>query len=151
VAAGLGSPTAVKPRDHALLGAAAAALLLPRLGRRSVAFMAGSVLIDVDHAAEYAWWTGGRVSFPRGFGRFQDRLWEQVRRPEYLVLNPLHTLECFATVALLGRSRPWLRALLLGMVFHRSARPAARLVARRGGQAGGLAPRVRAADAPDAL
>ncbi|HEV8633550.1 MAG TPA: hypothetical protein VG370_04815 [Chloroflexota bacterium] len=92
---------------------------MPKLGRRSAAFIAGSVLIDIDHAAEYAWWTGGRVSFPRGFGRFQDRLWEQVRRPEYLVLNPLHTLECFATVAFLGRSRPWLRALLLGMLFHR--------------------------------
>jgi hypothetical protein len=42
----------VKPRDHALLGAAAAALLVPKLGRRSAAFIAGSVLIDIDHAAE---------------------------------------------------------------------------------------------------
>jgi hypothetical protein len=77
------------------------------------------VLLDVDHAAEYAWWTHGRGSFPNGFGRFQARLWNQVHRPEYLVLNPLHTLECFAAVAVLGRSRPWVRALLLGMPFHR--------------------------------
>ena len=110
----------MKPRDHALLGLAAAVALAPRIGRNSAAFLAGSRLIDVDHLGEYLWWSRRFPPDLRGFLAYQDALWREVRRPEYLALDPLHTAECLALVGLASRRSRAVRALFLGMLYHRA-------------------------------
>ncbi|MBI3635391.1 MAG: hypothetical protein HY216_04100 [Candidatus Rokubacteria bacterium] len=110
----------MKPLTHVVLGGAAAGALAPAIGLESAcAFWGASVLIDVDHHWDYVYWNGFRDwSVTRAFA-FHLALFPLRRRPDFLALSVLHTVEAFLLVALgWWAGLPFAGAVFLGMLFH---------------------------------
>jgi hypothetical protein len=111
----------VKPSEHIVLGGGAALALAPTLGiGGSLAFWAASVLIDVDHHWDYVYRNGFRDFSPAGMFAYNERMFSQIHRPDFLAMNLFHTAEWFllVTCVMLWQGSAILLAVLLGMVFH---------------------------------
>lgn len=82
------------------------------------AFLAGSVLIDVDHYVDHVYRTGGlslRAAYDYGI-ELDNRLLRGERLPP--VFHFLHTIEFLLAVAVLSFFVPAARWLFLGMAVH---------------------------------
>lgn len=111
----------MKLSEHIVLGGGAAIALAPTLGARgSLVFWASSVLIDVDHHWDYVYRNGFTDWSPAGMFAYHERMFAQIRRPDFLAMNLFHTAEWFLLVAcaMLWQGSAILFAVLLGMVFH---------------------------------
>jgi hypothetical protein len=90
-------------------------------------FAAGSILLDADHYAAYAWRTGDlsvhrAYSFHRGrVKRDEARFALNLHVPRLLPgrNRPAHAVVVIAGIALVAALVPSLRPVLLGALFHR--------------------------------
>jgi hypothetical protein len=110
----------MRARDHAVLGAAAAAAAIPVFGPYSAVFWASSVAIDADHYLDYLCrnhFTDFSVS--RMF-EFHRRLYAISRQANFLGLNVGHTVEFMVLVFTAAQLTDWLwlEAAAWGMLFH---------------------------------
>lgn len=108
------------PEKHFIYGTAAAALLAPVMGEKSVAFWAASCLIDIDHYLDYVYHNGGADWGIRNMFAYHaalERLWG---RPDFLNLEVFHTAEFIVPLFFLSHwlGSAWLMAAWWGMVFH---------------------------------
>ncbi|MFH0983983.1 MAG: hypothetical protein V1882_00450 [Candidatus Omnitrophota bacterium] len=88
-------------RDHVLLGALASLVMLPFYGWSGCAlFFLANILIDLDHYAFFLWKTRLRYWDPATMFRFFEEVHSRCYRPEFLVVEPIHTVEIFALLAL---------------------------------------------------
>lgn len=110
----------MRPRSHVIYGSAGAAALYPVLGTGSLWFWGASVLIDIDHYADFVY-----------HNRFTDFSFKKMLdyhavlhgwwgRPEFLNFELLHTIEFIAPLAALTwwAGSPVLLAVTLGFIFH---------------------------------
>jgi hypothetical protein len=102
----------VRVSDHVIISTGAAALLFPRLRRKTLVPWAASILIDVDH---YLWFCAReRSANPLRALRY----FNQAQPPQHSATRLLHhPAVLLALLALSGRWRG-LRLVLLGMAFH---------------------------------
>lgn len=107
-------------KDHLILGGFASVVLYPALGKDSVLFFAGSVLIDIDHYLEYLFHNGFRDLSLANMFRYHEALRNLWSRPDFLNFEAFHTVEfviaVLAASLLLGSTA--LFALFMGLVFH---------------------------------
>lgn len=107
-------------RDHVLGGGAAALALAPALGVDSLWFLAGAVVIDADHYLDYLLHNGFSDYGLRRFFDYNHHLFIRTRRPDFLALSLLHTVEFLLAGYVLAQWAHWpaLRVLLAGMSFR---------------------------------
>lgn len=107
-------------RDHVLLGAAASLSMLPYYGWSGcLLFWIATVLIDLDHYARFLWKTGFRFWSPQNMFRFFQEVHDRRFRPEFIVVEYLHTVEAFAIFAWLALTwKGFLIPIFAGFVFH---------------------------------
>ena len=110
----------MSPKDHVILGGAAAATLAPFIGPVSLLFWVASFLIDLDHYMDYVYHNGLRdYSFKRMF-EYHNTLELYWHQPEFLNLEVFHTIE-FMTLLYLVTAYTGSIVLLSvwwGMLFH---------------------------------
>jgi len=107
-------------RDHVLIGAVAAALLVPVFGIwGSLIFWLATILIDLDHYLNFVVRCGFKhFSLPLMF-RFHHALFQRKDRRDYLDIEIFHTAEFFALFAVLAFGFfPPLVPAFWGLAFH---------------------------------
>lgn len=87
-------------RDHVLLGVLSSLSMVPFYGwPGSVLFFSANILIDLDHYAFFLWKTRLRYWDPAAMFRFFEEVHSRRDRPEFLVVEPIHTVEIFVLLA----------------------------------------------------
>jgi len=108
-------------RDHLLLGTLVAVPLALWHGVAwGAAFLAASILVDVDHHLHFLQFAGWRRWLDvRGMFRFNAHLFAAIRRSDCLVLEVFHTAEAVVLLgALAWGVSPLLQPVFWGMCFH---------------------------------
>ncbi len=110
----------MKPRDHVILGGAAAGALYPFLGANSIIFWLASFLVDIDHYLDFIYHNGFTdFSFRRMFDyhRALQKLWS---RPDFINVEIFHTVEFVAPLYAVSRylGSGALEAVFWGILFH---------------------------------
>lgn len=107
-------------RDHVILGGGAAICLLPLFGWQwSFAFWLANILVDLDHYLNFLWRCRFRAIGIKAMFRFHAEVFQQTHRPDFLGLEPFHTLEFLCLLGLLGfLSLPSLIPIFSGILFH---------------------------------
>jgi hypothetical protein len=107
-------------RDHLFLGLIVSLCMLPFFGWTGcVLFVAATVLIDLDHYAKFLWLTRFRYWGPSAMFLFFEEAHNRRYRPEFLVVEYIHTLEIFGLLAC--ATFFWggvLVPIFAGMLFH---------------------------------
>lgn len=126
----------MKARYHALAGALAASALVPVLGVNSTVFWTASVLIDGDHYVDYIYRNGLKDFSIKGMFRFyeslSDVLTKEGKKPCFLTISLLHTIEALVFFYIAGELTDWLwlQSVFWGMLFHLSTDLVHRFVRR---------------------
>lgn len=107
-------------KDHLIIGGAASVVLYPALGNDAALFLAGSVLIDIDHYLEYLYHNGFRDFGVTNMFRYHEALRNSWGRPDFLNFEAFHTVEFVAAVlaASIWLGSTPLFALFMGLAFH---------------------------------
>jgi hypothetical protein len=110
----------MSPKQHITYGGLASVALSPILGKASIAFWIGSVLIDTDHYLEFIYHNRFSNFSIKRMLDYHCILGDWLSRPEFINLSIFHTLESLAIVYLLSKllNSQWLVALFYGMLFH---------------------------------
>jgi hypothetical protein len=111
----------MRPTEHLLLGTAASALLYPMLGPAgAVTFLAGSVLVDIDHYIEYVYHNRLTDFGIRRMFRFHRAIGGLLKRPEMLNVEIFHTIEFMLLLYALSlyAGSAALNAFFFGILFH---------------------------------
>lgn len=107
-------------RDHLLLGMVVSLCMFPFFGWIGcVFFVAATLLIDLDHYAKFLWLTRFRYWGLPAMFLFFEEVHDRRYRPEFLVVEYVHTLEFFILLACAAFF--WggvLIPVFLGMLFH---------------------------------
>lgn len=110
----------MRPRNHVILGGAAAGALYPFLGANSVIFWLASFLVDIDHYLEFLYHNGFTdFSFRRMFD-YHRVLQRFYRRPDFLNVSVFHTVEFLAPLYAVSRvlGSEALEAVFWGILLH---------------------------------
>lgn len=108
-------------KHHVLIGTALATALWPAIGpAASGSFLAGAVLIDVDHYLDFLMRNRFRTFSIKKMFLFHKYLFPRIKRPDFLGLDVFHTVEFLAFMALFSvRSKALLfQAVTAGMAIH---------------------------------
>jgi len=107
-------------RDHVLLGGLVAFLLIPHWGKEaSVVFWLSTIFIDLDHYVNFVIRAKRRIFDIPFMFRFHEAVFERRNRPEFLNLEPFHTLEFLLLVGLIAFGPlPILQPIFWGFVLH---------------------------------
>lgn len=110
----------MRPRSHVIYGGVGAAALYPVLGTGSMWFWGASVLIDIDHYMDFVYHNRFTdLSFKRAldYHAVLNRYW---KRPEFLNVEVLHTMEFIAPLFALSwwTGSAVLLSVTLGFAFH---------------------------------
>ncbi len=110
----------MRPRDHVILGGAAAGALYPALGANAVIFWLASFLVDIDHYLDFLYHNGFTdFSFQRmlDYHRALYKLWPT---PGFLNMEIFHTVEFVAPLYAVSRylGSGALEAVFWGILFH---------------------------------
>jgi len=110
----------MRPRSHVIYGGAGAAALYPVLGSGSLWFWGASVLIDIDHYLDFVYHNRFTDLGFNNMFRYHAVLNKWWAKPEFLSLEPLHTVEFVAPMAFLTwwTGSGVLLAITLGFVLH---------------------------------
>jgi hypothetical protein len=110
----------MKVRDHLIFGGVASLGLYPFWGTQSLLFFTASVMIDLDHYLDYLIHNRFRDFSIRKMLILHDRFFGEMGRPNFLVVNLLHTLEFLTIVYLMALflSSLGLTITILGLLFH---------------------------------
>jgi hypothetical protein len=110
----------MRPRDHLILGGAAAGALYPFLGVNSVIFWLASVLVDIDHYLSFLYHNGFTdFSFRRMFA-YHRALHSFCKKPDFINVEIFHTVEFVAPLYAVSRylGAGALEAVFWGILFH---------------------------------
>ncbi len=110
----------MRPRNHVILGGAAAGALYPFMGANSVIFWLASFLVDIDHYLDFLYHNGFTdFSFRRMFDyhRALQKYWP---RPGFINVAVFHTVEFVALLYAVskGLDSGALEAVFWGILFH---------------------------------
>ena len=110
----------MRPRDHVILGGAAAGALYPVFGPNAALLWIASFAVDIDHYIDFVYHNGFTdFSFKR-MVEYHDALSTLGNRPEFLNISIFHTVEfmapLYAVAAYTGSAA--LSAVFWGILIH---------------------------------
>lgn len=103
---------------HTIQGIATSAALYPVMGENVIPFGLAVIFIDLDHVIEYvrdtkSWDVRGVFAF--------SKLIELNLNKNYLVLSAFHTIEFFGFILALCAVLPFMKYVLMGLLYHMAA------------------------------
>lgn len=111
----------MRPKHHVFAGTLFSIALLPAIGPvPSAGFLAGSVLIDLDHYLDFLIQNRFRHFSIQKMFVYHAHLFVRMKRPDFLVLDLFHTFEflaCMIGLSLWSHSLLF-QAIIAGMTTH---------------------------------